>query len=79
MSKWTDFLDGIERKDDLVSLIEEISNELSLVKPRTLSEETRLTNIETVLAEAKLKARELEHKNNVLNNKIAILEEDIDL
>ena len=79
MSKWTDFLNGIERKDDLVSLIEEISNELSLVKPRTLSEETRLTNIETVLAEAKLKARELEHKNNVLNNKIAILEEDIDL
>ena len=79
MSKWTDFLDGIERKDDLVSLIEEISNELSLVKPRTLSEETRLTNIETVLAEAKLKARELEHKNNVLNNKIAILKEDIDL
>ena len=79
MSKWTDFLDGIERKDDLVSLIEEISNELSLVKPRTLSEETRLTNIETVLAEAKLKARELEHKNNVLHNKIAILEEDIDL
>ena len=79
MSKWTDFLDGIERKDDLVSLIEEISNELSLVKPRTLSEETRLTNIETVLAEAKLKARELEHKNNVLNNKIAILEEDIGL
>lgn len=79
MSKWTDFLDGIERKDDLVSLIEEISNELSLVKPRTLSEETRLTNIETVLAEAKLKARELEHKNSVLNNKIAILEEDIDL
>jgi len=79
MSKWTDFLNGVERKEDLVSLIEEISHELSLVSPKNLSEEDRLERIETVLSEVKLKAKQLVHKNNVLNEKISILKEDIDL
>lgn len=79
MSKWTDFLNGVERKEDLVSLIEEIGHELSLVSPKNLSEEDRLERIETVLSEVKLKAKQLVHKNNVLNEKISILKEDIDL
>ena len=79
MSKWTDFLNGVERKEDLMSLIEEISHELSLVSPKNLSEEDRLERIEAVLSEVKLKARQLVHKNGVLSQKISILEEDIDL
>ena len=79
MSKWRDFLDGVERKEDLQSLVEEVQHELKLFKSRSVSEEARLHNITSVLYEIKLKITELEHKNKVLLNKVAILEEDLDL
>jgi tRNA C32,U32 (ribose-2'-O)-methylase TrmJ len=79
MSKWRDFLEGVPRKEDLESLIEEAQHELKLLKPMSLSEEARLQAIRDVLSEAKLKAREINHINEVLNKKISILEENLDL
>jgi len=81
MSKWRDFLDGVPRKEDLESLIEEAQQELKLLKakPKSLSEEARLQAICDVLSEIKLKAREMKHTNEVLNKKVSILEEDLDL
>ena len=79
MSKWHDFLDGVERKQDLNSLLEELGTDLKLIKPRTLNEEVRLSTIDGLLVEIRLKARRLEQENKVLLNKIAILEEDLDL
>jgi len=79
MSKWRDFLEGVPRKEDLESLIEEAQHELKLLKPTSLSEEARFQAICDVLSEAKLKAREINHINEVLNKKISILEENLDL
>ena len=79
MSKWRDFLAGVERKEDLESLIEEVSSEIDLIKPKSVSEEDRLENIKKVISEIKLSIRKLAHKNNVLENKLSILEEDMDL
>lgn len=79
MSKWRDFLVGIERKEDLESLIEEVSSEIDLIKPKSVLEEDRLENIKKVISEIKLSIRKLTHKNNVLENKLSILEEDMDL
>ena len=79
MSKWHDFLNGVQKKEDLESLIEEVQYELKRLKGRSLGEETRLNDICNALVEIKLKARELEHKNKVLLNKVSILEEDLDL
>ena len=79
MSKWRDFLDGVERKEDLESLIEEVSSEVDRMKPRTILEEDRLNNIKKVLSEIKLSVRKLEHSNRILENKVSILEEDMDL
>jgi predicted nucleic acid-binding Zn-ribbon protein len=79
MSKWRDFLAGVERKEDLESLIEEVSSEIDLIKPKSVSEEDRLENIKKVISEIKLSIRKLTHKNNVLENKLSILEEDMDL
>ena len=79
MSKWRDFLDGVPRKEDLESLIEEAQQELKMIKPKSLSEEARLHSICNVLSELKLKAREMKHTNEVLNKKVSILEEDLDL
>jgi predicted nucleic acid-binding protein len=79
MSKWRDFLDGVERKEDLESLIEEVSSEVDRIKPRTILEEDRLNNIKKVLSEIKLSVRKLEHSNRILENKVSILEEDMDL
>ena len=79
MSKWHDFLDGVERKQDLNSLLEQLGIDLKLIKPRTLNEEVRLSTIDGMLIEIRLKARRLEQENKVLLNKIAILEEDLDL
>ena len=79
MSKWRDFLDGVERKEDLESLIEEVSSEVDRIKPRTILEEDRLNNIKKVLSEIKLSIRKLEHSNRILENKVSILEEDMDL
>tara|TARA_A100001015_G_C14743544_1_gene614682 strand:- start:351 stop:590 length:240 start_codon:yes stop_codon:yes gene_type:complete len=79
MSKWHDFLDGVERKQDLNSLLEQLGIDLKLIKPRTLNEEVRLSTIDGMLIEIRLKARKLEQENKVLLNKIAILEEDLDL
>jgi hypothetical protein len=81
MSKWRDFLEGVPRKEDLESLIEEAQHELKLLKakPKSLSEEARLQAICDVLSEIKLKAREMKHTNEVLNKKVSILEEDLDL
>jgi len=79
MSKWRDFLEGVPRKEDLESLIEEAQQELKMIKPKSLSEEARLHSICNVLSELKLKAREMKHTNEVLNKKVSILEEDLDL
>lgn len=79
MSKWRDFLEGVPRKEDLESLIEEAQQELKMIKPKSLSEEARLHSICNVLSELKLKAREMKHANEVLNKKVSILEEDLDL
>jgi hypothetical protein len=79
MSKWRDFLDGVERKEDLESLIEEVSSEIDRIKPRTILEEDRLNNIKKVISEIKLSVRKLEHSNRILENKVSILEEDMDL
>ena len=79
MSKWHDFLDGVERKQDLDTLLSDLTSDLKLIKPRTLNEEVRLSTIDGMLVEIRLKARRLEQENKVLLNKIAILEEDLDL
>ena len=79
MSKWRDFLAGVERKEDLDSLIEEVSSEIDLIRPKSVLEEDRLENIKKVISEIKLSIRKLTHKNNVLENKLSILEEDMDL
>lgn len=79
MSKWRDFLDGVERKEDLESLIEEVSSEVDRIKPRNLLEEDRLNNIKKVISEIKLSIRKLEHSKRILENKVSILEEDMDL
>ena len=79
MSKWHDFLDGVERKQDLDFLVEQLGADLKLIKPRTMNEEVRLSTIDGMLTEIRIKARKLEQENKVLLNKIAILEEDLDL
>ena len=79
MSTWHDFLNGVERKQVLDSLLEQLGIDLKLIKPRTLNEEVRLSTIDGMLVEIRLKARRLEQENKVLLNKIAILEEDLDL
>ncbi len=79
MSKWRDFLDGVQIKQDLGSLLEQLSEDIRLIKPRTINEEVRLSTIDGILSEIRLKTRKLEHENKVLLDKIAILEEDLDL
>ena len=79
MSRWHDFLNGVEKKQDLDSLLEQLGTDLKLIKPRTLNEEVRLSTIDGMLIEIRLKAKKLEQENKVLLNKIAILEEDLDL
>ena len=70
---------GVERKEDLGSLLEQLSEDIRLIKPRTMNEEVRLSTIDGMLSEIRLKSRKLEHENKVLLDKIAILEEDLDL
>ena len=79
MSRWRDFLDGVEPKRDIESLLEVLEAELKDVKARSLVEEIRLSSIRDNLTEARIKVRQLKHKNKVLLNKVAILEENLDL
>ena len=79
MSRWRDFLDGVEPKRDLENLLETIEAELKELKARSLTEEARLLSIRNNLTEARLKVKKLKHENSVLKNKVSILEEDLDL
>jgi hypothetical protein len=79
MSRWRDFLEGVERKEDIESLIEELSEDIKLIKPSTLNEEVRLSTIDGLLAKISKEARRLSRKNEILQKKISILEEDRDL
>ena len=79
MSRWRDFLDGVEPQRDLESLLETLDAQLKELKARGLTEEARLSSIRDNLTEARLKVKKLKHKNKVLLNKVAILEEDLDL
>ena len=79
MSQWRDFLDGVEPKRDLESLLETLEAELNELKARSLTEEARLSSIRDNLTEARLKVKKLKQENKVLLNKVAILEEDLDL
>tara|TARA_R100000951_G_scaffold97120_1_gene86674 strand:- start:240 stop:479 length:240 start_codon:yes stop_codon:yes gene_type:complete len=79
MSQWRDFLDGVEPRRDLESLLETLEADLEKLKARSLTEETRLASIKDNLTEARLKVKQLKHKNEVLLNKVSILEEDLDL
>jgi len=79
MSKWNDWIGGVEIEEDLETLIEEVRSEVKSIKARNIVEQDRLDSITKILFEAKLKAKELEQKNRVLSNKVLILEEDFDL
>ena len=79
MSKWRDFLDDVEPKNDLESLLENIQAEVKHIKPRSLNEEDRLALINKNITEARLKVKKLKNDNLVLKNKVSILEEDLDL
>ena len=79
MSQWRDFLDGVEPRRDLESLLETLEAELKELKPHSLTEEARLSSIRDNLTEARLKVKKLKQENKVLLNKVAILEEDLDL
>jgi uncharacterized coiled-coil protein SlyX len=79
MSRWRDFLDGVEPRRDLESLLETLDAELKELKARSLIEEARLSSIRDNLSEARLKVKKLKQENKVLLNKVAILEEDLDL
>ena len=79
MSRWRDFLDGVEPSRDLESLLETLEADLKNVKVRSLSEESRLASIIDNITEARLKVKKLKQENKVLLNKVAILEEDLDL
>ena len=79
MRKWRDFLDGVELKRDLERLVVNLYYDIKLFKPRTLNEEVRIHSIEGTISEIKLKVRQLKHENEILKNKIDILEEDMDL
>ena len=79
MSRWRDFLDGVEPRRDLESLLETLEAELKELKARSLTEEARLSSIRDNLTEARLKVKKLKQENKVLLNKVAILEEDLDL
>ena len=79
MSQWRDFLDGVEPRRDLESLLENLEAELKELKARSLAEEARLSSIRDNLTEARLKVKKLKQENKVLLNKVAILEEDLDL
>jgi hypothetical protein len=79
MSQWRDFLNGVEPNRDLESLLETLEADLKNVKDRTLSEESRLASIIDNITEARLKVKKLKQENKVLLNKVAILEEDLDL
>tara|TARA_R110000824_G_scaffold125711_7_gene284955 strand:+ start:4337 stop:4582 length:246 start_codon:yes stop_codon:yes gene_type:complete len=79
MYRWRDFLDGVQLKQDLGALLEQLNEDIKLIKPHTLNEEVRLSTISGTLSEIRLKTRKLEHENKVLLDKIAILEEDLGL
>jgi chromosome segregation ATPase len=79
MSAWRDFLDGVEPRRDLESLLETLEAQIKDMKARSLMEETRLSSIRENLTEARLKVKKLKHENSVLKNKVSILEEDLDL
>jgi hypothetical protein len=79
MSRWRDFLEGVERKEDIESLIEELSGDIKLIKPRTLNEEVRLSTIDGLMTKILKEARKLSRKNEILQKKISILEEDREL
>jgi len=79
MLKWRDFLDGVEKREDLESLVEELSEDIKLIKPRTMNEEVRLSTIDGLMAKILKEARKLSRKNEILQKKISILEEDKDL
>ena len=63
----------------LLFLLETLEAELKDLKPRSLTEEARLSSIKENLTEARLKVKKLKHENSVLKNKVSILEEDLDL
>lgn len=79
MLKWRDFLDGVEKREDLESLVEELSEDIKLIKPRTMNEEVRLSTIDGLMTKILKEARKLSRKNEILQEKISILEEDKDL
>jgi|TARA_A100000172_G_scaffold60565_1_gene40038 hypothetical protein len=79
MLKWRDFLDGVEKREDLESLVEELSEDIKLIKPRTMNEEVRLSTIDGLMTKILKEARRLSRKNEILQKKISILEEDKDL
>ena len=79
MLKWRDFLDGVEKREDLESLVEELSEDIKLIKPRTMNEEVRLSTIDGLMTKILKEARRLSRKNEILQKQISILEEDKDL
>ena len=74
---WRDFVNNIEKEENIDTLIEDVLLDISSLRPKTLNEDRKLKNLHRNLLEIKRRIHKMNTEIEISETKLSILEEGL--
>jgi len=74
---WRDFVNNVEKEENIVTLIEDVLSDISSLRPKTLNEDRKLKNLHHNLLEIKRRIHKMNTEIEISETKLSILEEGL--
>jgi len=74
---WRDFVNNVEKEENIVTLIEDVLSDISSLRPKTLNEDRKLKNLHRNLLEIKRRIHKMNTEIEISETKLSILEEGL--
>ena len=74
---WRDFVNNVEKEENIDTLIEDVLLDISSLRPKTLNEDRKLKNLHRNLLEIKRRIHKMNTEIEISETKLSILEEGL--
>jgi phage shock protein A len=74
---WRDFVNNVEKEENIDTLIEDVLSDISSLRPKTLNEDRKLKNLHRNLLEIKRRIHKMNTEIEISETKLSILEEGL--
>ena len=74
---WRDFVNNVEKEENIDTLIEDVLSDISSLRPKTLNEDRKLKNLHRNLIEIKRRIHKMNTEIEISETKLSILEEGL--